>query len=77
VNVVVVDASLLDAAGGRALEEWLLGQPGAGLLVTSTGPMPVLPPGCQGRLRGLISKPYSAEVLLAAVRRPAGGRGGA
>jgi hypothetical protein len=36
--------------------------------------MPALTPACQQRLRGMISKPYSAEVLLAAVRRPAAGR---
>jgi signal transduction histidine kinase len=74
VDLVIVDASLLNGEGARTLEQWLRQQPGAGLLVTSAGSMPVMSPLCQERLRGMVGKPYSPEVLLRAVRRSSGER---
>jgi hypothetical protein len=62
----IVCASLLSAEGVRRLEAWLAGG-GAGLVVTTTGPEPALTPGCLERLRGVLCKPYSAEMLLKAV----------
>lgn len=66
-DAIVLCASLLDAEGLTLLEEWLARNPGARLVVTSTGPEPPLTAACAARLHGVVNKPYNAEALLRAV----------
>jgi PAS domain S-box-containing protein len=66
-DAIVLCASLLDAEGLALLEGWLVRNPKARLVVTSTGPEPPLTAVCAARLHGIVNKPYNAEALLRAV----------
>jgi signal transduction histidine kinase len=70
---LVVVSSEQCGAGGAGVSA-LLGQlPGAGLVVTTTGLMPLLPAECNRAIRGIVQKPYSGEHLLRVVGSILGG----
>ena len=55
------------------LSELLAQLPGAGLVVTTTGLMPLLPEECRLALRSIVQKPYNGEHLLRVVGSILGG----
>jgi signal transduction histidine kinase/CheY-like chemotaxis protein len=68
IDVLLVGGDLCSGSDGVALGELLQQWPRTRLLVTTSGQPPVLPASCAGALRGLIHKPYSADLLLRAVQ---------
>jgi hypothetical protein len=70
---LVVVSSDQCGAGGASLSALLSQLPGAGLVLTTTGLMPLLPAECNRAIRSIVQKPYNGEHLLRVVGSILGG----
>jgi two-component system cell cycle sensor histidine kinase/response regulator CckA len=68
VDLILISSDLCVGASGAALSELLAEVPKAGLLVTTSGQQPMLPPESRYAFRGVVPKPYSADLLMRAVQ---------
>jgi CheY-like chemotaxis protein len=69
VGLVLVDAALASRHDWEGLTAVLSAAPSAALLLTSTGREVAAPPAVRGQLRGVLTKPFGAEMLLCSVRK--------
>ncbi len=75
IDLVLISSDLCTGASGTALSELLSAIPAAGVLVTTSGQQPELPPDCERAFRGVVAKPYSADLLIRAVQAALWGGG--